>query len=254
MVMMKKLWYLIGFVLVLTSCAELGKLAKQMEQVAANLPPSEQENISGIKSALDIGIQNAVKNLTRVDGFMGDQLVKILLPPEAKPIADHIKLIPGGEKLLNDFILLMNRSAEDAVKQATPIFANAIRSMTISDALGILRGGENAATQYLRRNTENDLQQAFQPRIKTSLNKKLVGNVSASQSWKVLADNYNKLASSAVGRASNLKPVNVNLEVYVTQKALDGIFIKVADEERLIRKNPSARVNDLLRKVFGQLD
>ncbi len=251
---MKNIIYSSIILIFLSSCADLGRIAKQLNAIAEAQIPTEQENVSGIKSALNIGIQEAISRLGRVDGFMGDQLVKILLPPEAKPIADNIRMIPGGEKLLNDFILRMNRSAEDAVKEAKPIFANAITKMTISDAMGILKGNESAATEFLKRNTSNDLQNAFRPKIKTSLDKKLVANLSAAQSWKTLADNYNKVASSSVGRAANLQTVNANLENYVTQKALDGLFLKLADEEKLIRKNPAARVNDILRKVFGQLD
>ena len=249
---MKKLFLIALAALTLTSCNELLQVANALGTSA--LPVSETENAAGLKSSLDVGIVNAVNLLGVENGFMNDALVKILLPSEAKPIIDNLKLIPGGEDLVNRAILSLNRSAEDAVKEATPIFKKAITTMTIQDATGILFGGDYAATNYLKTKTYTDLTSAFAPKIANSLAKPLVANMSTTQSWNALTSAYNKVAASPVGMVANMKPVNVNLETYVTQKALDALFVKVANEEKLIRTDPKARVTTILQRVFGQLD
>ena len=126
--------------------------------------------------------------------------------------------------------------------------------MTISDAVGILKGDDNAATQYLRNSTYNQLVDLYRPKIKTSIDKKLIGNVSAGQSWDMLTGKWNEAANSMVGQMAGFKPVNIQLDEYLTQKALDGLFLKITDEEKKIRKDPVARVNDILKRVFGTLD
>lgn len=249
---MKKLLLAGIIALSFTSCNELLQVASALG--TSSLPVSEAENSAGLKSSLDVGIVNAVNLLGVEDGFMNDALVKVLLPPEAKPIIDNLKLIPGGQDLVNKAILSLNRSAEDAVKEATPIFKKAITSMTIQDATGILFGGENAATNYLKSKTYTDLTNAFAPKVANSLAKPLLGNLSTNQSWNSLTSAYNQVAKSPVGMVANMKPINVNLETYVTQKALDALFLKVANEENLIRKDPKARVTAILKRVFGQLD
>ncbi len=249
---MKKL-FLAGLIAItLTSCNELLQVANTIG--TNTLPVSETENAAGLKSSLDVGIVNAVNLLGIEDGFMNDAVVKLLLPPEARPIIDNLRLIPGGEELVNRAILSLNRSAEDAVKEATPIFKRAITSMTIQDATGILFGGDNAATNYLRGRTYTDLTNAFAPKVANSLAKPLVANLSTTQSWNSLTSAYNQVANSPVGMVANMKPINVNLETYVTQKALDALFLKVANEEKNIRTNPGARITALLQRVFGQLD
>lgn len=249
---MKKLLLAGIIALTLTSCNELLQVASALG--TSSLPVSEAENSAGLRSSLDVGIVNAVNLLSVENGFMNDALVKVLLPPEAKPIIDNLKLIPGGQDLVNKAILSLNRSAEDAVKEATPIFKKAITSMTIQDATGILFGGENSATNYLKNKTYTDLANAFAPKVANSLAKPLVGNLSTNQSWNSLTSAYNQVAKSPVGMVANMKPINVNLETYVTQKALDALFLKVANEENLIRKDPKARVTAILQRVFGQLD
>jgi len=215
---------------------------------------NNDENIEGLKSSLNVGIEKAVGMLGVENGFYNDAVVKLLLPPEAKSITNNIKYIPGGKELENKTILSLNRTAEDAVKEATPIFKNAILKMSITDAVNILFGKDNAATEYLRQNTYAELKAAFAPKVKVSLNKPLVANISTNQTWSLLCSSYNGVANSTVGKFSRMKTVNVNLEDYVTEKALDALFVKVAAEEKLIRTDPAARVNDLLKKVFGQLD
>lgn len=217
-------------------------------------PVSNSEINDGLKSSLNVGIEKAVGKLGIENGFFNDAVLKLLLPPEAKPIISYIKLIPGGQDLVNKTVLALNRTAEDAVKEATPIFKNAILHMSFQDAVGILYGKENAATEYLRQNTYAELKAAFAPKVKGSLNKPLVANVSTNQTWSLLCSNYNGVANSTVGKFSRMKPVNVNLENYVTEKALDALFIKIAEQEKDIRTNPTARVTSLLQNVFGKLD
>ncbi len=249
---MKKLLFLSIIALSVMSCAELLQIATTA--ASSSLPVTEAENASGLKSSLNVGIENAVNILGVENGFMNDALVKILLPAEAKTILDNVKLIPGGQELVNKAVLSLNRTAEDAVKEAVPIFKKAILSMSFSDATGILFGGKNAATNYLKQKTSAELVSAFAPKVRESLGKPLVANISTTKSWEALTSNFNKVAATPVGAVAGLKPVKVNLEEYVTQKALDALFIKVADEEQKIRENPVARVSDILKRVFGQLD
>ena len=243
---------LASLALSLSSCNELLQIANTMGN--PDIPVSEAENAAGLKSSLDVGIENAVNILGIENGFMNDVLVKILLPAEAKPIIDNIRLIPGGEELVNRAILSLNRTAEDAVKEATPIFKHAITSITFKNAAGILFGGDYAATSYLKEKTSADLLAAFAPKVKNSLGKPLVANLSTTQSWNALTSAFNKVAASPVGIYGGMKPVNVNLEEYVTQKALDALFLKVGEEEKKIRENPVARITAILKRVFGQLD
>jgi len=249
---MKKILLSLLIALGLTSCAELLQMAGTMG--TASVPVTEAETASGLKESLNVGIVNAVGFLGIENGFYNDALLKILLPEEAQPIIKNLKLIPGGKELVDKAVLSLNRTAEDAVKEATPIFKKAITSMTIGDAFGILFGGQNAATNYLREKTYTDLQAAFAPKVRVSLGKPLVGDVSTTKSWNALTSAYNQVAATPVGVVANLKPVNVNLEEYVTGKALDALFIKVAAEEKAIRENPVARITSLLKRVFGQLD
>ena len=238
----------------LTGCTELQQVATQAGTQILTGGVSNAENTAGLKDALSVGITNSVTALSKQNGYFADPLLKILLPKEAQPIVDNIKLIPGGQGMIDEVVLRLNRAAEDAAKEAGPIFLNSIKSMTISDATGILFGKNDAATQYLKRTTLTQLTSAFAPKINTSLDKKLVGNISTNQSWSSLTSAYNSVANSVVGKAANLAPVNANLGEYVTQKALDGLFSNLAGEEQKIRQNPAARTNDLLKKVFGQLD
>ena len=251
---MKRFIYSILIILTFTSCAELMSIAENTTLTKTSSKPTEQENISGLKNALTVGITNAVLKLNKQDGYLKDEMVKILMPAEAKTIVDNVKLIPGGEGMVNDFILRLNRAAEDAAVEAKPIFVRAITNMTIADAWNILTGGDHAATDYLHKATYVDLQNAFQPKIRKSLDKKIVANISAYQSWNTLTTAYNNAANSLIGRAANLTAVNTELDNYVTQRALNGLFLKVGDEEQKIRKDPVARVNEILKKVFGQLD
>lgn len=253
---MRKLFLLAITSVVLTSCSELLQIASQYSSTV-KLPitkVSNSENISGLKSSLNVGLDKAVGTLGLENGFYKDAALKLLLPKDAQPIIDNIKLIPGGDDLVERAVLSLNRSAEDAVKSAAPIFKSAIANMSFTDATSILFGGKTAATDYLRKATYSQLKVAFAPKIQASLEKPLVANVSTTKTWNSLTSNYNKVAGTAVGAIAGLKTVNVNLSEYVTEKTLDALFTQVAFEENSIRTNPSARINDILKKVFGQLD
>lgn len=250
--MQKRYFVLITVILLFSSCAELMQIAQQA--LDEERPLTQSEIIAGLKEALVVGTGKSVDILGVTDGYYRDELVKILLPPEADIIVNNITRIPGGSELLEDVLLRINRAAEDAVSEAKPIFVNSIKSMTINDAVGILKGEDNAATQYLRRTTYDGLFQLYRPKIKVSLDKKLVGNISTSQSWNTLTGKWNEIAGSAIGKIAGFKTVNVELDEYLTHKGLDGLFLKIEAEEKLIREDPVARVTDILKRVFGSLD
>ena len=242
--------FLILALFVFTGCAELLKIL----QSAGELPLTETEVINGLKEALNTGARNAAGRLSAENGYYGDALVKIFLPDEARIIVDNISKIPGGDKLVEDVILRINRAAEDAAKEVAPIFINSVTQMTIKDAFGILNGADNAATNYLRNTTYNDLYALYKPKIQASTEKKIVGNISTKDSWVTLTSKWNALANSIAGKLANLKPVNTDLDDFLTSKALAGIFLKVEGEELKIRKEVSARVTPILQRVFGSLD
>jgi hypothetical protein len=238
-------------VILLSGCAELNTL---MQSLPADAPLTELDVANGLKEALKIGSKNASSILSTVDGYYGDELVKILLPEEASVIIDNLGRIPGGDKLVQDVILRINRAAEDAAKEVAPIFVNSITQMTITDAFSILRGADNAATQYLSNTTRTDLYNLYKPKIRQSTEKDIVGGISTKESWEALTGKWNVFANSVVGQLAGFKAVNTDLDDYLTNRALDGMFLKVQDEEKKIRTNVSARVTPLLEKVFGSLD
>ena len=251
---MKKLFYISLLSITLISCAELASVVNTGMGALGSTGVTQQETAAGLKNALNIGVDTAVKGLGVQDGFYNDMMLKILLPQEAQSIVKNIQMIPGGKELVNKAVLSMNRAAEDAVKEAAPIFKRAILQMSFSDALSILFGGDHAATDYLRRTTYAQLQSAFAPKIQASLDKPLVFNTSTTKSWNTLTSAYNSVANNPVGAIAGLQPVNVDLQQYVTGKALDALFVKVGEQEKAIRVNPAERVNSLLQRVFGQLD
>ncbi len=197
---------------------------------------SRDEIISGLKEALSIGAQKSGDKLSIADGFFKDAAVKILMPSEATKVESKLRMLGIG-KMVDDAILSLNRAAENASKSAAPIFLEAIKKMTLQDALSILKGKDTAATSYLRNTTSPQLILAFKPVIDASLQK-----VNATKYWNDVFTAYNKVSFTKV---------DTDVSSYVTSKALNGIFYYVADEEKKIRTNPAERVNDLLRKVFG---
>ncbi|ASB50778.1 DUF4197 domain-containing protein [Alkalitalea saponilacus] len=246
---MNKLFKYIALSIFITAgCAELTQIVQTIE---GDRPLTQTEVANGLREALKIGTDSAASGLSRMNGYYGDELVKILLPPEAAVITDNLNRIPGGEKLLEDVILRINRSAEHAAKEATPIFVNAVTKMTIQDAFTVLRDGDNAATQYLRNHTYNELFKLYQPKIESSLNQNLVTGISTNDSWQNLTGQWNRLAGSLAGQIAGFNTVEIELDEYLTHQALDGLFLKLAEEEAKIRTNPAARVTALLERVFG---
>lgn len=231
-------------------CAELMNVL----QTSGTAALTETDVVGGLKEALKVGATNSASRLAAENGYYGDIAVKILLPDEAKVIVDNISRIPGGDKLVEDVILRINRAAEDAAKEVAPIFVSSVMQMTISDAFSILNGADNAATAYLRNTTYSQLYQLYKPKIQASTGKKIVGNISTKDSWNTLTSKWNSIANSLAGKLAGLKPVNTDLDDFLTTKALNGVFMKVEGEELKIRKEVSARVTPLLQKVFGSLD
>lgn len=197
---------------------------------------SNDEIISGLKEALSVGTSNAAQKLSNVDGFFKDAAIKILMPEEAKKVETKLRGLGMG-KQVDNAILSMNRAAEDASKEVAPIFVNAIKGMSIQDGVGILKGGDFAATNYLKDKTTASLTEKFRPVIEASLQK-----VNATKYWNTVFSTYNTFST---------EKVNTDLVAYVTEKALSGIFYQVGLEEQKIRKDPVARTTDLLKKVFA---
>ena len=200
----------------------------------ANL--SNDDIISGLKEALRVGTDSSSKKLSKLDGFFGDAAIKILMPAEAQKVEKTLRNVGMG-KMVDKAILSMNRAAEDAASGVGNIFWNSIKQMSIGDGLQILRGGDFAATDYLKKTTTAELTEKFRPVIETALAK-----VDATKYWKDVFSTYNNFSSA---------PVNTDLTAYVTEKALSGLFYNIGLQEQKIRKDPAAQVTGILQKVFG---
>ncbi len=198
---------------------------------------SNDKIVGGLKEALTRGSNNSSTKASKVDGFYKNAAIKIPFPKEAQDMERTLKSL-GMQKQTDAFVKSLNRAAEDAAKKAAPIFIKAITSMTITDGLNILRGGDHSATQFLQGKTTPDLKKEFAPIVKASLTK-----VQVTKYWTPLAKNYNKIPT--------VKKLNPNLEAYVTAKAIEGLFKLVAEEEAKIRKDPVATGSALLQEVFG---
>lgn len=201
---------------------------------------SEADIANGLKEALTKGIKTAADSLNKKDGYYKNSLVKIPFPEELSKMESTLRSMGMGSEI-DKFILSMNRSAENAAKESVPIFTNAITKMSFTDAKAILQGPDTAATSYLKKVTYDSLYKTFTPHIKKALDNNFV----ASQ-WSNLAGTYNKLPTTR-------KKVNTDIIAFTTNKALKGLFIKVAQEEMKIRRDPAARTTDLLKKVFGSI-
>ncbi len=198
---------------------------------------SNGEIVQGLKEALRVGTDSATFHLALLDGFYGDDMIRIVMPTEAKKVEKTLRDVGFGQTV-DKAIVSMNRAAEDATKYAGDIFLNAIKQMTVQDALGILKGNDFAATDYLKRTTTAQLTVAFKPVISHSLD-----YVNATKYWKEVFTVYNRFSNN---------PVNTDLTDYVTQKTLDGLFYHIGLQEQKIRKDPVARVTDILKKVFAK--
>lgn len=199
---------------------------------------SSQEVGNGLKEALTKGVSQGSDLVSQVDGYLNNPEIRIPFPPEVKQMEDRLRQIGMGSEV-DKFVLALNRAAEDAAKEAKPIFVSAIQQMTIQDAWSILKGEDDAATQYLNRSTSAQLHEKFKPVIQKSLEK-----VNATQYYSNLVNAYNQIPL--------VKKVNPELDGYATDKAVEGLFVMVAKEEQNIRKNPRARTSDLMKKVFAE--
>lgn len=194
--------------------------------------------VSGLKEALSIGTENAVKNVSQPDGYLGNKMIKILMPEKIQKVADVLKMA-GYQQQVDDFIMSMNRAAEKAAPQATSYFVDAIKEMTFEDATKILNGGNTAATQFFKNKTQDKLYASFKPIISTSMSE-----VGVTRSYKAMMGQYESLPF--MGKEA------MDLDHYVTNKSLDGLFYMIGQEEKKIRTDPAARVTDLLKSVFGK--
>lgn len=211
------------------------------EKVTTLSKPNNELDISaGLKEALNKGITEQVSKLTALDGFYKNEAVKIFMPEELQKVDATLRKL-GLANLADEGIKSLNRAAEDAVKEASPIFVNAIKNMTVKDAKGIILGSNNAATTYLKTTTNTDLYAKFNPLVQQS-----IGKVGADKVWASIIKKYNSIPL--------VSKVNPDINDYVTQKALEGVYKMIAVEEKNIRSNLNARTTALLKKVFALQD
>lgn len=234
---MKKTVFILSLIFFF-GCAEMQQIANQLPQGAGALSNADIAN--GLKAALNNGIDKQVSKLTATDGFFRNEMVKILLPEELQKVDRGLRNI-GLSSLADEGIKVLNRAAEDAVKEATPIFVDAVKQMTFNDAKNILMGSENAATGYLQNTTSTALYAKFNPIIKNSFSK-----VGADKAWENIITRYNAIPL--------VQKVNPDLTDYTTNKAMEGVFKMIAVEEKEIRTNLNARTSDILKRVFAMQD
>ena len=242
---MRRYLYIITSIFLISSLASAQSLDMLKEKVkkiniddikGASL--SETDATNAIKEALNKGVDIAVKQVSKKDGYFLDPEIRIPFPKDMKKVEKKLRDL-GMNQQIDQIIVSINRAAEDASTSAKPIFIKAIKDMSISDAKKIVNGNKSAATDYLRNSTYLSLSKEFQPIIRTSLQK-----VNATKYWKSLMRAYNKIPF--------IKKVNPDLEIYVTEKAIDGLFFMIEKEEKRIRENPKQRTTELLKKVFGK--
>lgn len=231
------LFTILGF---LASCTaqQFPKSLKDLTTIGSELSSGQVEE--GLRAALEKGAEVATEKVSKEGGYLNDVQIRIPFPPEMQKVETRLRGMGMGA-LVDDFIETLNHGAEEAAKEAKPIFLNAIRQMTIQDAANILRGDNDEATQYLKRTTTAQLTEKFQPVIQAALEK-----TGATRYYSDIVTTYNSIPFT--------QKVNPNLDEYATELAIDGLFMKIAEEEEKIRLNPAARTSEILRKVFGQQD
>ncbi|MDP4265858.1 MAG: DUF4197 domain-containing protein [Bacteroidota bacterium] len=235
-----RLLFLIGIVTFFTTCK------KDTLNNILNQGLSQEDAVNGLKDALKVGTGNTVSLVSIINGYYGNSLIKIPFPEDATFIVNAVNTyIPTANPLIDTLVLKLNRAAENAAIKAKPIFINAITGMTIGDAFSILKGGDTAATHYLRINTYSNLFSTFKPDIDSSLT-----NVGATQIWKEVTTYYNSIPD--IPYVFTKQQINTDLPAYTTGKALKGLFLLIGNEEKSIRKDPAKRVDDLLKKVFSE--
>ncbi len=234
---MKKIITLTSITILLFSCAEMTSVLEEVNKVSGPVPLTNTEVINGLREALTVGTNNSTSLTSKLDGFYKNPEIFIPFPPEVIKVKNTVEDL-GMEKQVNEFVMTMNRAAETASKDAGPIFVNAIKGMTISDGFAILKGEDNAATMFLKNKTSGELKLKFNPVVKDAISK-----VQVTKYWNPVINTYNKIPF--------IEKQNPNLEDYITTKAMDGLFIMIEKEEKKIRKDPLARVTDILKRVFG---
>ena len=212
--------------------------AKEVATSKNKVALTNDEIVQGLKEALNVGIKKVGVKASQVGGFNKNEMIRIPFPEEAKKMEEKLRLIGMGAQV-DTFETALNRAAEKATKEAAPIFIGAIKSMKVSDGLNILKGEDDAATSYLNKATSDSLYMAFKPIVQ-----KAIKTVKVTQYWNPLATRYNKIPLTT--------KINPDLEDYTTKKAIEGLFKLLAKEEKAIREQPSARVTDLLKKVFSE--
>lgn len=236
----------LGLLAMLASGCSSTQITQAMKDVADHMENggtpalTNEDVIAGLKEALVKGAGHSVDVASLADGFWKDARLRIPFPPEAEKVKNTLNDI-GMSAQVEKFELTMNRAAEQAAKEALPVFTNAIKGMTVADGFAILRGGDHAATDFLKEKTTAELTGKFRPIVE-----KATQQVALTSYWTPLASAYNTATLLTGGKA-----VDPDLDAYVTQKAIDGLFVLVADEEQKIRKDPLARTTDLLKRVFG---
>jgi hypothetical protein len=235
---MKRTAIVLSFILAGCTSAQINQTIGEVNKsLGTEKALTTEEVASGLKEALIKGISNGADLASQVDGYFKNPEIKIPFPPEVKKVEDRLRQIGlGGE--VDKFVMTLNRGAEDAAKEAKPIFITAIKQMTIQDAWAILRGEPDAATQYLKRTTSAQLKEKFKPVIQNSLNK-----VNATKYYSDIVTRYNQIPL--------VQKVNPELDSYATDKAIEGSFVMIAREEKEIRANPAARTTELLKRVFA---
>lgn len=238
---MKKTSLILGISILIFGCAEMTRVLNEANNVltptSTPSPLTNSEVISGLKEALIVGTNNSTSLSAKLDGFYKNPSIFIPFPPTAIKVKEKVEEI-GLKPQSDKFIKTLNRAAETASKEATPIFINAIMSMSISDGFSILRGNNNAATTFLREKTSAELKVKFTPIVKDA-----ISTAEVAKYWNPLINTYNKIPF--------IQKQNPNLEDYITTKTMDGLFIMIEKEEQKIRKDPLARVSDILKKVFS---
>ncbi len=224
-------------IVILTFLMIVGQAHSQFwKKALTSTTPTSAEVTNGLKEALTQGATKGAKLVSQLDGYFKNPEIKIPFPPDVKMVENKLRSLGLGSQV-DEFVISLNRAAEDAAKEATPIFVSSIKQMTIADAMGILKGEPDAATQYLKKTTTVQLKEKFKPVVQNSLNK-----VNATKYYSDLIGNYNRIPF--------VQKVNPDLNAYATDMAIQGLFVMIAKEEKSIRKDPLARTTDLLKKVF----
>ncbi|MBO4759947.1 MAG: DUF4197 domain-containing protein [Spirochaetaceae bacterium] len=225
-------------------------------QVNSRYGFSNDDAVQALKAALNEGAKVASAQLSKEDAYYKNPLYYIDLPPETEKLVATVSKLPNGKKNIENVILRLNRTAEACAADIIPVFVEAITGMTVGDGVAIVTGKDNAATEYLKKKTYEQLVSLYKPKISAALDQKLVGGMSANEAWEKLTATYNKAGgtankvSSIFGKEA-VKEVDIDLAQYATEKALDAVFLKIADEEAEIRDKPLEYSSEIIRKVFG---